>query len=197
MRAITRNNANLKRGKDLLFLFNGKVYISLKNAKLLCGYSESASNETILSKVSKENVVIQYNFSKKGNLSESYYLNYEGFCQLVKNLKQKDKKQNAILSLEMINEAIKEIRFEHSKSYTKKEDEMINEICATLGKYDEENKHKWIKAYDELDKVLSISIRKEYQKFKIKHSVHLSMISYIKNHTSLTPVLYDIVKNKF
>ena len=68
MNAITRNTNNTKRGKHLLFLFNGNVFVSLKNTKLLCGYSDSTGNDVILSKVSHNNIIKQYNFSQKGNL---------------------------------------------------------------------------------------------------------------------------------
>lgn len=200
MNAITRNTKNNKRGKHLLFLFNGNVFVSLKNTKLLCGYSESTGNDVILSKVSHNNVIKQYNFSQKGNLSESLYINYNGFMELHNRLKQQDKKQNAKLAIEMIQETINELR--NVENLTKpsqkiSEYQMIDEICHALGKYDETTKHRWVRAYDELDKRLSISIRSEHQKFKTCNSSNISLINYIKIYTSLTPVLYDIVKDMY
>ena len=200
MNAITRNTNNNKRGKHLLFLFNGNVFVSLKNTKLLCGYSESTGNDVILSKVSRNNVIKQYNFSQKGNLSESLYINYNGFIELHNRLKQKDKKQNAKLAIEMIQETINELRnVEKLMKPSQKisESQMIDEICHALGKYDETTKHRWVRAYDELDKKLSISIRSEHQKFKTCNSSNISLINYIKIYTSLTPVLYDIVKDMY
>lgn len=200
MNAITRNTKNNKRGKHLLFLFNGNVFVSLKNTKLLCGYSESTGNDVILSKVSHNNVIKQYNFSQKGNLSESLYINYNGFIELHNRLKQQDKKQNAKLAIEMIQETINELRnVENLTKPSQKipEYQMIDEICHALGKYDETTKHRWVRAYDELDKRLSISIRSEHQKFKTCNSSNISLINYIKIYTSLTPVLYDIVKDMY
>ena len=200
MNAVTRNTNLCKRGKSLLFLFNGNVFVSLKNTKLLCGYSETTGNDVILSKVSPSNVIKQYNFSQKGNISESLYINYNGFLEIHNRLKQKDKKQNAKLAIEMIQDAIKEIRGHQRINEMKdaeNKQEMIDQICYMLGPYNEENKQNWVSAYDELDKKLSISIRQEHQRHKKHHGSTISLINFIKDYTSLTPMLYEIVRSQY
>ena len=206
MNAITRNTNNSKRGKHLLFPFNGNMYVSLKNAKILCGYSETTGNDVILNKVSESNIVKLLSFSKKGNISETYYLNYNGFVELEKNLTQKDKKQNAKLALEMIQSAIIELRDYQSLNKTKNEPteddymyrrKLANEIVAMLGKYNEDTKADWIELYDELDRHLNESIRHTHQRYIKNTGSKISLLNFIVNCTNLTEKLYEIAYNLY
>ena len=206
MNAITRNTNNSKRGKHLLFPFNGNMYVSLKNAKILCGYSETTGNDVILNKVSESNIVKLLSFSKKGNISETYYLSYNGFVELENNLTQKDKKQNAKLALEMIQSAIIELRDYQSLNKTKNEPteddymyrrKLANEIVAMLGKYNEDTKADWIELYDELDRHLNESIRHTHQRYIKNTGSKISLLNFIVNCTNLTEKLYEIAYNLY
>ena len=206
MNAITRNTNNSKRGKHLLFPFNGNMYVSLKNAKILCGYSETTGNDVILNKVSESNIVKLLSFSKKGNISETYYLNYNGFVELEKNLTQKDKKQNAKLALEMMQSAIIEIRDYQSLNKVKNEPteydymyrrKLANEIVSMLGKYNEDTKADWIELYDELDRHLNESIRHTHQRYIKNTGSKISLLNFIVNCTNLTEKLYEIAYNLY
>lgn len=103
MHTITRNTNSNAADKRLLIICEGKVYVPLKSAKILCGYSQKSSNSTILDKVSQKNVIVLSRFSKKGSKINSFYLTTKGFCELVDSITQADKKQNGLLALDMIN----------------------------------------------------------------------------------------------
>ena len=213
MHTITRNNKNNKKGKHLLFPFNGHIYISVRNAKLLCGYSETTGNEVILNKVSSKNLICNPMFSKKETIIENYFLNHDGFAEVVDNLTQKDKKQNGELALKMINEAyydlnsyieskygIKAQQVENSveeqpvaiNTNTMTSQEMVDEIKRLVGDYSEETKPRWKKLYDTIDEVLEESIRKSHQRYKRDNNINLSILDYVRKETQLLPYLYEI-----
>ena len=149
MHTVTRNNNNNKKGLHLVNFINGEVAISLKNAKILCGYSETSSNKVILEKVKTSNIISFSSFTKKGNYIEDKYLTFDGFRELASNLTQKDKKQNAILAIAMINEAIYKMMSENNlpeivpvKQKQMNDNEMFLRIKEMLGSYS-----NWINIY--------------------------------------------------
>lgn len=205
MHTVTRNNNNNKKGIHLVNFINGEVAISLKNAKILCGYSETSSNKIILEKVEASNIITFGGFTKKGNYIEDKYLTLDGFRDLASSLTQKDKKQNAILAITMINEAIYKIMSENNlpeivpveqKPKQMSNNEMFLRIKEMVGNYSE-NKEKWVKLYDELDKYLPESIRKSHQRHKRDTGEQITLLGYIHAHTALMPELYKIAVENF
>lgn len=203
MHTVTRNNNNNKKGLHLVNFINGEVAISLKNAKILCGYSETSSNKVILEKVKTSNIISFSGFTKKGNYIEDKYLTFDGFRELASNLTQKDKKQNAILAIAMINEAIYKMMSENNlpeivpvKQKQMNDNEMFLRIKEMLGSYSK-NRGKWIKLYDELDKYLPESIRKSHQRHKRDTGEQITLLGYILKYTALMPILYKIAVKNF
>ena len=203
MHTVTRNNNNNKKGLHLVNFINGEVAISLKNAKILCGYSETSSNKVILEKVKTSNIISFSSFTKKGNYIEDKYLTFDGFRELASNLTQKDKKQNAILAIAMINEAIYKMMSENNlpeivpvKQKQMNDNEMFLRIKEMLGSYSK-NRGKWIKLYDELDKYLPESIRKSHQRHKRDTGEQITLLGYICKYTALMPILYKIAVKNF
>ena len=203
MHTVTRNNNNNKKGLHLVNFINGEVAISLKNAKILCGYSETSSNKVILEKVKTSNIISFSSFTKKGNYIEDKYLTFDGFRELASNLTQKDKKQNAILAIAMINEAIYKMMSENNlpeivpvKQKQMNDNEMFLRIKEMLGSYSK-NRGKWIKLYDELDKYLPESIRKSHQRHKRDTGEQITLLGYILKYTALMPILYKIAVENF
>lgn len=109
MHAITRNSSTKTRGKELLTFFGGQVFLSFKDARELLGYSSKTGNKVIMSKVSEENIIKKCKFTKSGSKVITYYLNTAGIEQLISSITQKDKIQNGILAIDMINNAVAEI----------------------------------------------------------------------------------------
>ena len=202
MHTITRNASNNKKGVHLVEFFDGEPLVTVKNAKALCGYSDTSGNDVILDKVSLHNRVSKVGISKKGVINEKFYITLNGFYELSSKLKQNDKKQNVKLAIELIEESINTVAeyylsnnvIEVPKFEDKNidEDKMYKQICETLGEYNV-NRLKWIKAYDELDKLLDKSIRKSHEKYKKDNNSKITLIKFIKDETKLLPLLYDIV----
>lgn len=201
MHTITRNASNNKKGVHLVEFFDGQPLVTVKNAKALCGYSETSGNDVILDKVSSHNRVSKVGISKKGIINEKFYITLNGFYELSSKLKQKDKIQNVKLAIELIEEAINtvaayylsdnDIEVPKIEEKSIDEDKIVEQIKTIVGEYNS-NKQKWVKLYDELDKVLDESIRKSHQKYKDKHNSKISLINFIKKETKLLPLLYDI-----
>lgn len=205
MHAITRNTKNNKKGKHLFFPFGGHIYVSVKNAKTLCGYSETTGNDVIMSKVSKENIRFNPMFSKKGTIVENYFLTTEGFIELVENLTQKDKKQNGELAIKMMKDARLELceyvgkpEPEKVESYSAQyRIEMTNKIREEMskGSFD---KDKWAKLYskcsaiNKLEENIMKSARRHYGKYcTLKYQI----LDYVSTEKpELLESLYEIAQ---
>ena len=205
MHAITRNTKNNKKGKHLFFPFGGHIYVSVKNAKTLCGYSETTGNDVIMSKVSKENIRFNPMFSKKGTIVENYFLTTEGFIELVENLTQKDKKQNGELAIKMMKDARLELceyvgkpEPEKVESYSAQyRIEMTNKIREEMskGSFD---KDKWAKLYskcsaiNKLEENIMKSARRHYGKYC---TLKYQMLDYVSTEKpELLESLYEIAQ---
>lgn len=208
MHTITRNTKNNKKGKHLLFPFGGHIYVSVKNAKTLCGYSETTSNDVIWSKVSTENIKFNLMFSKKGNIIENYFLTTDGFIELVSKLTQKDKKQNGELAIKMIEEAYAELReyvseptleeVKADKFYsTEYRTEMAEKIREEMskGSFD---KDKWTKLYskcsavNKLEENIMKSARRHYGEYC---TLKYQMLNYVASERpELLESLYEIAQ---
>lgn len=205
MHAITRNTKNNKKGKHLFFPFGGRIYVSVKNAKILCGYSETTSNDVIMSKVSKENIKTNLMFSKKGTIVENYFLTTGGFVELVEKLTQKDKKQNGKLAIKMMEDAYSELReyvgqpeHEKVKFYSVNyRIQMTNKIREEMsrGSFD---KDKWTKLYskcsavNKLEENIMKSAKRHYGEYcTLKYQV----LDYVSSEKpELLESLYEIAK---
>lgn len=205
MHAITRNTKNNKKGKHLFFPFGGHIYVSVKNAKILCGYSDTTSNDVIMSKVSKENIKFNPMFSKKGTIVENHFLTTDGFVELVEKLTQKDKKQNGELAIKMMKDAYSELREyvgqpepEKVKFYSVNyRIQMTNKIREEMskGSFD---KDKWTKLYskcsavNKLEENIMKSAKRHYGEYcTLKYQV-LDYVSSAK--PELLESLYEIAK---
>ena len=205
MHAITRNTKSNKKGKHLFFPFGGRIYVSVKNAKTLCGYSETTGNDVIMSKVSKENIRFNPMFSKKGTIVENYFLTTEGFIELVENLTQKDKKQNGELAIKMMKDAYSELceyvgkpEPEKVESYSAQyRIEMTNKIREEMskGSFD---KDKWTKLYskcsavNKLEENIMKSAKRHYGEYcTLKYQV----LNYVSTEKpELLESLYEIAQ---
>lgn len=276
MHTVTRTTRKNVANKNLVQIFNNEVYVSVRNAKVLCGYNLDSGHSIILDKVSKDNIVKQINFTKKGKESETYYLTIAGFCELAMNISQKDKRQNAELALKMISDIADEFdvktmpsslfQFDNKPIETRLEvggkeiatavapwtisggtltisgaskegktvldidktgrvyidaghiatgvintttlsadnistetlsspytlgdyfmtdDEKVDEIIDLVGAYSQETKPRWKALYDELDLSLDESIRRSWQRYKRDNGINITILNYIRNHTSL------------
>ena len=205
MHAITRNTKNNKKGKHLFFPFGGHIYVSVKNAKTLCGYSETTGNDVIMSKVSKENIRFNPMFSKKGTIVENFFLTTEGFIELVENLTQKDKKQNGELAIKMMKDARLELCEYAGKPEPEKVEsysaqyriEMTNKIREEMskGSFD---KDKWAKLYskcsaiNKLEENIMKSARRHYGKYC---TLKYQMLDYVSTEKpELLESLYEIAQ---
>lgn len=205
MHAITRNTKNNKKGKHLFFPFGGRIYVSVKNAKTLCGYSETTGNDVIMSKVSQENIRFNPMFSKKGTIVENYFLTTEGFVELVENLTQKDKKQNGELAIKMMKDAYSELyervgqlESEKVESYSAQyRVEMTNKIREEMskGSFD---KDKWAKLYskcsaiNKLEENIMKSARRHYGRYC---TLKYQMLDYVSTERpELLQSLYEVAQ---
>ena len=204
MHAITRNTKNNKKGKHLFFPFGGHIYVSVKNAKILCGYSETTSNDVIMSKVSKENIKLNPMFSKKGTIVENYFLTTDGFVELVEKLTQKDKKQNGELAIKMMKDAYSELREyvlpepEKVKFYSVNyRIQMTNKIREEMskGSFD---KDKWTKLYSKCSAVnkLEENIMKSAKRYYGEYcTLKYQVLDYVSSaKPELLESLYEIAK---
>ena len=204
MHTITRNTKNNKKGKHLFFPFGGHIYVSVKNAKILCGYSDTTSNDVIMSKVSKENIKFNPMFSKKGTIVENCFLTTDGFVELVENLTQKDKKQNGELAIKMMKDAYSELREyvlpepEKVKSYSAQyRVEMTNKIREEMskGSFD---KDKWTKLYSKCSAVnkLEENIMRSAKRYYGEYcTVKYQMLDYVSTEKpELLESLYEIAQ---
>lgn len=205
MHAITRNTKNNKKGKHLFFPFGGRIYVSVKNAKTLCGYSKTTGNDVIMSKVSQENIKFNPMFSKKGTIVENYFLTTEGFVELVENLTQKDKRQNGELAIKMMKDAYSELydyvgqlESEKVESYSAQyRVEMTNKIREEMskGSFD---KDKWTKLYskcsavNKLEENIMKSARRHYGEYC---TLKYQMLDYVSTEKpELLESLYEIAQ---
>lgn len=204
MHAITRNTKNNKKGKHLFFPFGGHIYVSVKNAKILCGYSDTTSNDVIMSKVSKENIKLNPMFSKKGTIVENYFLTTDGFVELVEKLTQKDKKQNGELAIKMMKDAYSELREyvlpepEKVKFYSVNyRIQMTNKIREEMskGSFD---KDKWTKLYSKCSAVnkLEENIMKSAKRYYGEYcTLKYQVLDYVSSaKPELLESLYEIAK---
>ena len=215
MYTVTRNTKNNSTNKNLVIVFDEQVYIPLRSAKILCGYSDSTANSVILKKVNKRNIKKMITFTKKETEIEKLFLTVEGFTELVNNIKQKDKKQNGEIAIAMIHEiqyekfsnfkSIQETPEEHlnefnveipEKDYMSDED-LIDNIINLVGVYNEDTKPRWKALYDKLDESLDESIRRSWQRYKRETGRNITILSYIRNETKLLPMLNNIAINMF
>lgn len=199
MHTITRNNTQNKKGKHLLTFLNGALVLSIKNTKLLCGYSENSGNDVILDKISKKNTISELTFTKKGLPVENFYVTLGGFKELSENLTQKDKIQNARLALRMMIEASDEVKNYYKQSEETKntltKEQIVEEIRSIVDAHGF-NKADWIKLYDEfsIQAKLNYSIVTAAQRNLGKYpTLKYEVLNFIAStHPDSLTLLHDI-----